>query len=86
MTLANLGVPAHTLCVAYVYPDYHRASDHWDKIDYQNMAGVDRLVALALVTIANNPQPPRWNAANPKAARYLEAWKKLHPEAAAEHH
>ena len=86
LSLANVGVPAHTLCVAYVYPDYHRAGDHWEKIDYQNMAKVDRCVALALVMIANSPQPPRWNAANPKAARYLEAWKKLHQEAAAEHH
>src|SRR5438067_2299389 len=73
--LADQGVPAHTLCVAYVYPDYHRAGDHWEKIDYQNMAKVDRCVALALVMIANNPQPPRWNAANPKAARYLQVWK-----------
>ncbi|HEY9230754.1 MAG TPA: M28 family peptidase [Blastocatellia bacterium] len=83
--LADQGVPAHTLCVAYVYPDYHRAGDHWEKIDYQNMAKVDRCVALALVMIANNPQPPRWNAANLKAARYLQAWKTHHEKAAAEH-
>ncbi|HKS42118.1 MAG TPA: M28 family peptidase [Blastocatellia bacterium] len=73
--LADQGVPAHTLCVAYVYPDYHGLGDHWDKIDYANMAKVNRCVALGLVMIANNPQEPKWNEANPKAARYLKAWK-----------
>ncbi|MFL6216030.1 MAG: M28 family peptidase [Blastocatellia bacterium] len=80
--LADQGVPAHTLCVAYVYPDYHKAGDHWEKIDYENMAKVDRCVALALLMIANNPQAPRWNEANPKAARYAQAWKALHEKAA----
>ena len=41
--LADLGVPAHTLCVAFSYPDYHGAADHWDKVDYANMAKVDRM-------------------------------------------
>lgn len=80
--LADHGVPAHTLCVAYVYPDYHKASDHWDKVDYENMAKVDRCVALALLMIANNPREPRWNEANPKAARYVQAWKALHSQPA----
>ena len=73
--LADLGVPAHTLSVAYEYPDYHRVGDHWDKIDYENMAKVDRMVALGLVMIANNPTEPKWDEANPKAARYLKAWR-----------
>jgi hypothetical protein len=80
--LADQGVPAHTLCVAYIYPDYHKAGDHWEKVDYENMARVDRCVALALVMIANNSQAPRWNEANPKAARYVTAWKALHEKAA----
>ncbi|MFO0952400.1 MAG: M28 family peptidase [Isosphaeraceae bacterium] len=75
--LADLGVPAHTLCVAYVYPDYHGAADHWDKVDYANMARIDRVVARALLAIASNPEPPRWNEANPKAKRYREAYQKL---------
>jgi len=79
--LANQGVPAHTLCVAYVYPDYHGLGDHWNKIDYQNMARVNRAVALGVLMIANNPQAPRWNQANPKAARYAQAWKALHEKA-----
>jgi Zn-dependent M28 family amino/carboxypeptidase len=81
--LADQGVPAHTLCTAFVYPDYHGAGDHWDKIDYQNMAKVNRMVALGLVMIANNPEEPKWNEANPRAARYAQAWKERHAKAAA---
>lgn len=77
--LADLGVPAHTLCTAYLYPDYHRVSDHWDKVDYENMAKIDRMVALGLLMIADTPQIPHWNADNLKAAKYLAAWKARHP-------
>jgi hypothetical protein len=76
--LADQGVPAHTLCTAFVYPDYHGAGDHWDKIDYANMEKVDRMVALALVMIANNSEAPNWNEANPKTARYVKAWNGHH--------
>jgi hypothetical protein len=76
--LADVGVPAHTLCTAFQYPDYHGAGDHWEKIDYENMARVDRMIGMALLMIANNPEPPKWNAANPKTARYVEAWKRRH--------
>jgi hypothetical protein len=79
-SLADQGVPAHTLGVAFSYPDYHGVGDHWDKIDYKNMEKVDRVVALGIYRIAQNPVAPRWNASNPKAAKYLEAWKKNHPE------
>ncbi|MFP5262751.1 MAG: M28 family metallopeptidase [Blastocatellia bacterium] len=82
--LADQGVPAHTLCTAFVYPDYHGAGDHWDKIDYQNMAKVDRMVALGLIMIANSAEEPKWNEANPKAARYLKAWKERHARSAAD--
>lgn len=75
--LADLGVPAHTVSVAYEFPDYHGPADTWDKIDYDNMAAIDRTVALAILTIANDPQAPRWNAANPKAAKYVEAARLL---------
>jgi peptidase M28-like protein len=75
--LADLGVPAHTISVAYEFPDYHGAADTWDKIDYDNMAAIDRTVALAVLTIANDPNPPRWNADNPKAAKYADAARKL---------
>ena len=53
-SLAELGIPAHTLCVAYEFPDYHKVSDSWDKIDYDNMAAVDRAVALGLLRLASD--------------------------------
>jgi Zn-dependent M28 family amino/carboxypeptidase len=76
--LADQGVPAHTLCTAFVYPDYHGAGDHWDKIDYANMERVDRMVVLALVMIANATEAPKWNVANPRTARYVKAWNDHH--------
>ena len=75
--LADVGVPAHTLCVAFVYPDYHQVGDHWDKIDYPNLARTDRMVALALWMIATSEEAPKWNEANTKTQRYVEAWKRL---------
>ena len=75
---ANAGVPAHTMCVAYDYPDYHGVGDSWDKIDYANMAKVDRMVALGVLMLAENPAPPHWNESNGKTAAYLQTWKRLH--------
>lgn len=73
--LADQGIPSHTVSVAYAFPDYHGAGDHWDKIDYDNMAAVDRTVALAIWTIANASEAPKWNAKNPKASKYLGIWQ-----------
>ena len=70
---AEAGVPATTLSVAYDYPDYHKAGDEWPKLDYENMATVDRTVALAALDIANNPQAPKWDASNPKTERFVKA-------------
>ena len=78
--LAEQGVPAHTLCVAFDYPDYHGLGDEWQKVDYENMAKVDRAVALALLNIANGPKAPQWNANNPKTAVFRAAQaKRLQP-------
>jgi len=76
--LADAGIPAHTLCVAFIFPDYHNVGDHWEKIDYTNLAKVNRMVALSLLTIANNAEAPKWNEANPKTEKYVKAWKALH--------
>ena len=73
--LADQGVPAHTLCVAFIFPDYHRVGDHWDKVNYPNLAKTNRMIALALLMIADNPAAPKWNEANPKTAKYVSAWK-----------
>lgn len=74
-SLADLGVPAHTLSVAYNFPDYHAVGDHWDKIDYANMEKINRMIAAGILLIADNPQEPHWNDSNPKAERYLKAWR-----------
>ncbi len=68
--LAKIGIPAHTIAVAYEFPDYHAVGDEWQKIDYDNMAKVDRMLALAVWNLANSAAAPQWNADNPKAAPY----------------
>jgi hypothetical protein len=79
--LADRGVPAHTLCTAFIFPDYHAVGDHWDKIDYQNMAKVGRAVALGLLQLADQEAAPRWNESNSKTSRYVKAWKAMHEKA-----
>ncbi|MBV9762452.1 MAG: M28 family peptidase [Acidobacteriaceae bacterium] len=76
-SLAEQGVPAHSLTVAFDYPDYHGVGDEWQKVDYDNMARVDRMVALGLMEIANSARAPEWNAQNPKTAPFREAQRKL---------
>ncbi len=78
--LADLGIPAHTICTAFMYPDYHRVTDTWPKIDYDNMARVDQMVALGLYAIADSIEVPHWSALNQRAARYLKAWQRMHPD------
>lgn len=77
-SLAQLGVPAHSVSVAYIYPDYHGALDHWEKIDYANTARITRMIGRAMLAIANSTTIPRWNESNPKAERYLRAWRSRH--------
>lgn len=74
--LAQQGVPAHTICVAFDYPDYHGLDDEWRKIDYDNMARVDRMIALALINIADSASAPQWNVSNPNTAPFREAQQK----------
>ncbi len=71
-TFAEHGVPAHTLAVAFEFPDYHETGDVWQKIDYGNMAKVDRMIALGVVMLANSPAPPAWNRDNPKVKQVSE--------------
>jgi hypothetical protein len=77
-SLADAGVPAHTVGVAFEFPDYHAVGDEWSKVDYANMERVVRAVGLAALLVADDAREPRWNEQNPKTARYVEAWKKLH--------
>ncbi len=70
LSFARVGIPAHTFCVAYMYPDYHGLADEWQKIDYDNMAKVDRMMALGTVMLADDANPPQWNESNAAAKRF----------------
>jgi Zn-dependent M28 family amino/carboxypeptidase len=70
---AQAGVPSTTLSVAYAFPDYHQAGDEWEKLDYENMALVDRTIALAVVDLGNSTQVTKWNESNPKTAAFVKA-------------
>lgn len=75
-SLADAGVPAHTLSVAYGFSDYHGKDDTWDKLDYENMARVTRMLAVGVAAIANNSERPVWTEA-PKAAGYAAKGRAL---------
>ena len=75
-SLADAGVPAHTLSVAYGFPDYHGKDDTWDKIDYDNLARVTRMLAEGVYDIANTSERPDWTSA-PKAASYAAKGRAL---------
>jgi hypothetical protein len=42
------------------------------------MAKVDRMVALALINLANTNKPPQWNAQNPKTEPFRAARAAAH--------
>jgi Peptidase family M28 len=71
--LADAGVPAHTLSVGYDFPDYHRPGDKWPKLDYENLANVDRTIALAVFQVADSLKAPEWNKDMPATERYIKA-------------
>ena len=64
-------------------PDYHRVSDHSEKIDYGTMDRIARASAFALLEIANLPERPKRNPdfkrpqppepVSPRLGAYLEA-------------
>lgn len=71
-SFAQFGVISHTVVVAVDYPDYHALGDKVEKIDFANMAKVDRGVAAGILRIANDAKPPAWSDA-PGAAIYKNA-------------
>jgi hypothetical protein len=70
--MADAGVPAHTLSVGYMFPDYHQVADEWPKIDYANLALVDRTVAVAVWDVADSTDAPQWKDI-PQTQRYIKA-------------
>jgi Zn-dependent M28 family amino/carboxypeptidase len=77
--LADDGIPSHTVAVALEFPDYHKPGDEWEKIDYANMALIDRMLGLGIISLANDPEIPKWNKENPNTKKYIQAWQALHP-------
>lgn len=61
------GVLAHTVVVAFEFPDYHALGDEAGKIDYGNLAKVDRGIAAGVAAVADAADAPKWS--DTKAAR-----------------
>lgn len=59
-TLARLGVPAHTISTAKMddEPHYHKASDHVETLDLDNMAMIIQSIALSSKTIVAGQETP----------------------------
>jgi hypothetical protein len=56
---------------AGVHEDYHRPSDTAEKIDFDKTARVARLAFLLARDIAQNPEPPTWDAGGLEEVRRL---------------
>jgi Zn-dependent M28 family amino/carboxypeptidase len=75
--LAQAGIPSHTFVAAYEYPDYHRISDKWQKLNYENMARITRALAFAIESLGDSPVIPHWIESG-KTKGYLDAWRAMH--------
>lgn len=60
-SFARAGIPAHTICTAFIFPDYHAPGDHWDRLDYANMSRVVDAVSESVRRIADADQAPTWH-------------------------
>ena len=54
----NRGIPVAFFHTG-LHPDYHRSTDTADKLNYEKMEKIVRLVFLSAWTAANTPDPPR---------------------------
>jgi Peptidase family M28 len=70
---AQVGIPDLTFATSFDFPDYHGLKDEWQKIDFPEMAKMDRLVARVVWRVANDPEPPRWNSQNEKTTKFRAA-------------
>ena len=57
---AKHGVVDTTFVVAFEFPDYHKKTDTADKIDYGNLALLDRGIAAVVWRLANSAERPVW--------------------------
>jgi len=72
VALAAKGVPAHTLCTAYAFPEYHGVGDHWDLLDYENMSLIVEVIAGGVRGIADADDRPQWIESD-ATRQYIEA-------------
>jgi hypothetical protein len=59
-TLAELGVPAHTISTSKMdsEPNYHKASDHIETLDLENMAMIIKSIAISSKSIVAGKDTP----------------------------
>ena len=59
-TLAQLGVPAHTISTSKMDEEkyYHTADDEWETLDLKNMTAIIRAIALSSKTIISGKDTP----------------------------
>jgi hypothetical protein len=75
--LAEAGIPSHTFVTAYEYPDYHRVTDKWPKLNYENMARITSALGSAIRSLADGPDLPHWVESS-KTKGYIDAWRAMH--------
>ena len=76
--LARRGVVAHTVSVGYADPEYHKANDHAETINYANMTNVVKALVYATLDLANDAAVPKWTKDNIYAKPYRLASEKLY--------
>jgi hypothetical protein len=62
---------AHAFGGLRMFPDYHKPGDEWPKIDYANLALVDRTVAVAVFRVANSLDAPHPVEGHPRQSAAL---------------
>ena len=77
------GIPIAGLSERGPCPDYHRVTDHAEKIDYGTMERIARAASIAVLEIANLPERPKKNPdfkrprppepVSPRLGAYLES-------------
>ncbi len=67
---ADKCVVAHTVSVTYEFPDYHQVGDEWQKIDYDNMAKVVRMLGTGVQLLADQQGRPVYDVGNPATEPY----------------
>ena len=70
LPFAQICVVAHTVSVTYEFPDYHKVGDEWQKIDYDNMARVVRMLGTGVHFLADREGRPAYDIENSATAPY----------------